>query len=148
MRLNCSKADLIDLKIKTEGFQWMMENQNGEDILKVKDKIYILSSKSKKSGDNLKERVKEYISKFKKKNTEGFEHFKNLKTSVYEIEEDGDFYKCSCPIGLKKYFCKHNIGLAIKFKNLQIPETAMSVPLAEKRTRGRPKKNRGWWSHV
>ena len=146
-RLFCSRADLLDLKMKTEGFQWMMLNQKEDDILRVRNKIYILSSHSQKKGDKLKEKANEYISRFKKKDFASFEQFKDLKTSVYELEEDDDFYICNCPIGLKKYLCKHAIGLAIKLKNFQIPETAMSVPLAEKRTRGRPKKNRGWWSH-
>ena len=38
---------------------------------------------------------------------------------------------------LKMHFCKHNIGLSIKFNNYTIPDTAKSVPLAQKRKRGR-----------
>ena len=74
---------------------------------------------------------------------------RSLKTraSLYELTEDGDFFLCSCPSGSKKYFCKHSIGLAIKFKHLEIPDSAKSVPLNEKRSRGRPAKNKGWWSY-
>ena len=61
--------------------------------------------------------------------------------------EHGDFFLCSCPSGSKKYFCKHNLGLAIKLKHLEIPASAKSVPLNEKRSRGRPAKNKGWWFH-
>ena len=32
VRLNCSKADLIDLRRKTEDFQWMKENQKGKEM--------------------------------------------------------------------------------------------------------------------
>ena len=72
-RLFCSRADLLDLKMKTEGFQWMMLNQKEDDILRVRNKIYILSSHSQKKGDKLKEKAKEYISRFKKKDFASFE---------------------------------------------------------------------------
>ena len=59
--------------------------------------------------------------------------------ALYELKDEGSFHK-------KHYFCKHNIGLSIKTKNYAIPDTAKSVALQEKRKRGRPVKNKGWWS--
>ena len=81
-----------------------------------------------------------------KKFDEGFENWKNLKDTIYELTDDVDFFKCSCPYGLKRYFCKHNIGLSIKLKNYKVPDNAISVPLDEKRRRKIPAKNKGWWS--
>ena len=57
-----------------------------------------------------------------------FDEWKKTKTTVYEILDDGDFFTCSCPNGLKKYFCKHSIGMAIKFKAYAIP-TQLSMCL-------------------
>ena len=92
--------------------------------------------------ENIKETLKNYIKKFE----DGFDNWKALKDTIYELEEDGDFYKCSCAYGSKRYFCKHNVALSIKLKNYKIPDNALSVNLAEKRKRGRPVKNKGWWS--
>ena len=49
---------------------------------------------------------------------------------------------CSCGEVLKKYFCKHNIAMSIKFKGLEILNTVKLVPLSENRRRGCPKKNK------
>ena len=62
-----------------------------------------------------------------------------------KISSEEDFLclsMCSCPSGSKKYFCKHSVGLAIKFKHGKIPYSAKSVPLNEKRFRGKPAKKR------
>ena len=145
-RLYKSKVDLLSLKLQTDGFQWLMKNQTSTSILEFCGRYYILAAHAKHL--DIKDEVKKFVkNKDNLEYDDGFDEWKQTRTSVYELSEDGDFFKCSCPAGSKKYFCKHNIGLAIKFKNLQIPDSAKSVPLNEKRTRGRPAKNKGWWSH-
>jgi len=49
--------------------------------------------------------------------------------------------KCSCPVFQKEYICKHNVGVAIRQKWLNVPEEISSLPLGQKRSRGRSKKN-------
>ena len=46
--------------------------------------------------------------------------------------------KCTCPSFLKKYMCKHIIGIAIRSKYVKPPSQAKQVPIGEKRKRGRP----------
>ena len=77
-----------------------------------------------------------------------FDEWKFFKSFIYELTEDGNFFRCTCGHGMKKYFCKHNIALSIKFKDFVITDVAKSVPLNQKRKRGRPVKNKGWWSRV
>lgn len=50
--------------------------------------------------------------------------------------------KCTCPIFFKNYMCKHIIGLAIRLKYVAPPAQAKSVPIGQKRKRGRPAKAR------
>ena len=138
-RLYCSLADLVTLEEKTKGYRFLKKNQGKIKLLR--GKYYVLGEKASATED-LKETMKTYMKKF----DEGFENWKNLKDTIYELKDDGDFFKCSCPYGLKRYFCKHNIGLSIKLKNYKVPDNAISVPLDEKRRRGRPAKNKGWWS--
>ena len=46
--------------------------------------------------------------------------------------------KCSCPIFMKKYICKHIVGMAILKNLVEVPDEAKTVPLGQKRKRGRP----------
>ena len=148
VRLYCDKSELVSLENQTNGYQWLMKNQSPSSIIKLRGKYYTLSSSAPDELD-LKDAVKCYIkNQINMDYDGGFDEWKKMKSSLYELEEDGYFFKCSCHIGLKKYFCKHNIGLSIKFKNYSIPDTAKSLPLAHKRKRGRPTKNKGWWSRV
>ena len=146
-RLFCPKEELVSLKMKTNGFQWMMTHQNPKDIIKIRGSYFVLSLKAK-SSDDLVLLVKKFLDLKENVNFDSFDDWKHFKTTVYELKEDDGFFKCSCGDGLKKFFCKHNIALSIKFNSYQIPDTAKSVPLSENRRRGRPKKNLGWWSHV
>ena len=86
--------------MKTYGFQWMMSNQKEDDILKVRSKIYILSSEAKRTGQNLKQLAKKMVQKSHKNDYEDFDEFKFLKSSVYELAENEDtrFIICSCPV--------------------------------------------------
>ena len=46
----------------------------------------------------------------------------------------------TCPYFLKKYMCKHVIGLAIRLKLAKPPAATKDVPIGQKRRRGRPSK--------
>lgn len=48
--------------------------------------------------------------------------------------------RCTCPNFFKKFMCKHILALALRLKLAQPPVEAKSVPIGEKRRRGRPKK--------
>ncbi len=47
---------------------------------------------------------------------------------------------CSCPSYMKKYVCKHIVGLAIRLTFVTPPIEAKTLPLNQKRKRGRPSK--------
>lgn len=47
--------------------------------------------------------------------------------------------QCTCPNYLKKYMCKHIIGLAIVLRNVKPPPAAKQLPIGVMRRRGRPK---------
>ena len=48
--------------------------------------------------------------------------------------------KCNCPAFYKNYICKHVVGMAIRLKYCKPPPPAKTVPIGEKRKRGRPAK--------
>ena len=75
-----------------------------------------------------------------------FEQFKNraFKLWIVSIPIDGTQWKtgsCTCPCYLKKYMCKHLVGVALRRKYVKAPPSAKDIPIGEKRKRGRPKKS-------
>ena len=75
-----------------------------------------------------------------------FDQFKKRASSVWKVTLPSDASnekwkegKCTCPFFLKKYMCKHIIGLAIRLKSAKPPPAAKDVPIGKKRKRGRPK---------
>ncbi len=41
--------------------------------------------------------------------------------------------KCTCPYFLKKYMCKHLVGLAIRLKYVKPPAVAKDIPISQRR---------------
>lgn len=48
--------------------------------------------------------------------------------------------RCTCPVFLKNYMCKHLLGVAIRFKYIHPPLEAKNLEIGKKRKRGRPSK--------
>ncbi len=48
--------------------------------------------------------------------------------------------KCNCPVFVKNYMCKHVVGMGIRLKYCKPPPAAKTIPIGEKRKRGRPSK--------
>ena len=44
---------------------------------------------------------------------------------------------CTCPAFFKQYLCRHIIGMSIRLKYAKPPPAAKTVPIGEKRKRGR-----------
>ena len=111
-RLYCDKSNLVSLVNQTEGFQFISRNTSKTSILKIRGKYYTLSSKAP-DGCDIKEEVKKFI-KYKENMDypEGFDEWKAVKGSVYELEEDGEFFKCSCGAGQKNISASTTLDLA------------------------------------
>ncbi len=76
-----------------------------------------------------------------------FREFKECCLGIWELktdpfDPDWTKLKCSCPSYLKKYLCKHVLGLAMKLRLVDTPEHARGQPLARKLKRGRKLKAR------
>jgi predicted nucleic acid-binding Zn finger protein len=65
-----------------------------------------------------------------------FEQFKKREFSVWNVSlvaksETWRAGTCTCPNFLKKYMCKHLIGMAIRWKLAKPPPAAKNVPINE-----------------
>ena len=146
------------LKLRTDGYQWLKSNKAGsaDRIICVKpdnkytvskefglgdvDNIWVVTSSSNKMEGSLKERAKERIKQRGTPNFKSFDHYKKVRTSCWIVEErSGNFY-CDCPKGMKGKQCWHEVGLMYKKGTLDVTSEVRSVPINQKRKRGRPKK--------
>ena len=59
-----------------------------------------------------------------------------------KVENDSHWKtsKCNYPYMLTNYVCKHVVGMAVRLKCYKPPPPAETVPIGEKRKRGRPSK--------
>lgn len=72
-----------------------------------------------------------------KKNSFGFHD----TTFIYPARRENWLRsKCDCSDFFKKYMCAHIIAIAIRLKCVQPPAEAKTVPIGQKRKRGRPQK--------
>ena len=104
----------------------MSKNTKKSSIVKVKEKA--------PEDHDLKAKLKKFL-KYQKHfyYPVGFDGWKFYKSFIYELTEDGHFFRCSCGHGMKKYFREHNIAFSIKFKDFIITDVAKSVPLNQKK---------------
>lgn len=54
--------------------------------------------------------------------------------------ENWMFGRCDCVNGQKKYLCEHIVGIALRLKLVEASAEAKTLPLGQKRKRGRPAK--------
>lgn len=75
-----------------------------------------------------------------------FDHFKRSLSVIHTkfeypvTPENWAHAICVCPNGFKKYLCEHIVGIALRLNVVAAPAEAKSIPLGQKRKRGRPAK--------
>ena len=71
------------------------------------------------------------------------QNFADYQTWLNEwhlVDNSNGFFSCTCYEGLKKYRCQHSVGLEILVQGLPVPAEVTSLPIGQRRTKGRPKK--------
>jgi hypothetical protein len=127
----------ICLQSWTSSYQWA---KTTKDIICIQNDVsnqYYIPARNLESISQIA--LKKYI----EKKWTTFNQFKK-SYDIWCLEmHDSSSWKISkfhCPAFLKKYICKHIVGMAIRFKYCKPPAAAKIVPIGEKRKRGRPAK--------
>ena len=93
---------------------------------------------------NFQQLAHEYFLCFSQSNFGSWEHYRRLTTAAwilgYSSNPNGREMLCTCPVFVKKRLCKHSLGFQIMRGDVVAPIQAKTVPLGQKRKRGRPKK--------
>lgn len=135
LKKNCkffSQKPSQNLQLQTAAFHWSISEPK---FIQVKDVHYVYSTASKSSRAKIE---KKYISSFAKCNWGTFDIYSQIRNSIWAVNLHKD--TCTCREFFKKYICKHLVGLQYKLQIIPPPDAAKSLPLGEKRKRGRPKK--------
>ena len=145
------------LKLRTDGYQWLKSIKSASDqIICVKpgskytvsgqfdlgivNNLWVVGSSCNKIVGSLKQRAKERIKQRGSPSFASFDNFLEVRQSCWILEERNDEFYCDCPVGMKGKQCKHEVGLMFKNGHLEVTSEVRSVPINQKRKRGRPKK--------
>ncbi|CAM4814310.1 unnamed protein product [Rotaria magnacalcarata] len=127
----------ISLKLWTLSYQWAKSTKDITCVPNDSSKKYYIPAR------DLQSITQANLDKYKNKKWTTFNQFKkSFDIWCIELENDSDWkkFKCNCPAFLKNYLCKHVVGMAIRLKYCKPPAAAKTVPIGEKRKRGRPTK--------
>lgn len=131
----------IDLPLWTKSYQWV----------KLAKRV-IVGQHSIDLDDNENEKVYTFkipsasfdtVVEFDLDHCKSLDEFKKYAFAFYSLEMPSNNWRkgtCTCPSFYKKFICKHLVGMAMRYKLVEPPLAAKSVPLGQKRKRGRPKK--------
>ena len=61
-----------------------------------------------------------------------FIEFKQFLHSYHYVDNTTGIFRCSCAMGMKKYKCKHSVGIQILFHNLAVDLRAIRLRLLVK----------------
>lgn len=128
----------LTTKIWTEAYQWV--KLKPKLFEEKEDKTTFFYTKSRNATEVL---TQEDVQIWKDTHLkwECFDTFRKsqeiVKITLYS-ENDKMTSRCTCSSFLKQYVCKHSLGLLVIMKHAKVPIEAKSVPLGQKRKRGRP----------
>ncbi|CAF1299447.1 unnamed protein product [Rotaria sordida] len=127
----------ISLELWTLSYQWAKSTKDIICISNDSSKIYYIPARDLQSISQAS------LNKYKNKTWSTFNQFtKSFDIWCMEMDNGSDWRKskCNCPGFFKNYICKHVVGMAIRLKYCKPPPSAKTVPIGEKRKRGRPAK--------
>uniref|UniRef100_A0A914R0S0 SWIM-type domain-containing protein n=1 Tax=Panagrolaimus davidi TaxID=227884 RepID=A0A914R0S0_9BILA len=94
--------------------------------------------KSSKLAD--KELFASYVVKRRNLNYDSWSDYVKVVESCYYVKHSEAFKEtlyCSCPVGSKKFACKHVVSVACKLKYLEYPPSIDSIQIQGPRSPGR-----------
>lgn len=122
----------LDLPLWTKAYQWVRLNKNIK--VNVAENFYWVPAGEAKD-------IVQFL------NSETWTQFDDFKSNAFRVWAtaiiDRDSWiesKCNCPAFMKKFMCKHILGIAIRLKYCCVPQEAKNLPIGSKRKRGRPAK--------
>lgn len=130
----------VPLSSWTLAYQWAVKNVKVlQETAADGTAIYYMTS-STSATQHINQRV---LRAFKVKHLKwnNFEDFRKYAHGVWVVQiNSNDLAKCrcSCPSFQKLRNCKHLLGMKIRLQMVMVPAAAKTIPIGQKRKRGRP----------
>jgi hypothetical protein len=128
----------------TAGYHWAVSTAHVTSA--GGGRYYVASSSTMASEPTLAD-FKEKVVQYKEMRNKwlNLEQYQAVQSSLWFLENitSASFKSkgtCTCRNFVKEYRCKHVIGVALRLKLCEAPLEAQSVPIGQKRKRGRPSK--------
>lgn len=125
----------------TAGYQWALKNKKVlQGPTDNPDSITFFVSSSTSRKEIIPKTVTEYEESTK--HWKDFDEFQRINYGTWKIgiNKKTSQSECSCPYFMKHLICKHSLGMQIRLKFVDPPAAAKSIPMGQKRKRGRPSK--------
>jgi hypothetical protein len=126
-----------NLNTEVAAFHYLQKEENKEFISKqiVRDSYFVRGSMASNMQFSKWSRRYSHPSKLK-----SFAEFTVWSRAFYTVEKSTNgYFQCSCPMGMKKYVCKHTVAVNVLKNRYELKPLAKSLPFGFKRGRGRPK---------
>ncbi len=130
------------LAVWTAAYQWSKQQYT---VLKSSEGAvdsYFFSAQGKDPITEYDEMI--FTESFQSNRWLEFDSMAEMRLSIWKVSVESNDWEsatCTCPVFLKEYICKHSVGLPVRLKLLTVPDTAKTIPIGQKRKRGRPKKS-------
>lgn len=127
----------IDLPLWTSAYQWVKLSKRvivSQHLIDLDEKVYSFKIPSSNFDT---------VVEFDLSHCKSLDEFKKFAFAYYTVEMPSNNWRkgsCTCPSFYKMFICKHLVGMAMRYRLVEPPLAAKSVPLGQKRKRGRPKK--------
>ena len=131
----------LSLRLQTESYNWARKNVS----IKTRNKSGVSSFYIPPSGKPATRDcdILLYEKQAKTRPWKSFDTYAASQNKLWKVvmaEDDWISSTCTCKAYWKKYVCKHILGLAIRLNKFNVVPEAKTVPIGEKRKRGRPAK--------
>lgn len=129
-------APNIELEQWTNGYNFARSNTRVNSIRSDRQVVYTIPVGNSTIDDSFN------VSAWKKFEDYRVKAFEFVHTSFdHPITADNwMFGECDCANGFKLFVCEHMIGIALRLKMAEAPAAAKTIPIGQKRKRGRPAK--------
>lgn len=128
----------IELEQWTDGYNFAKSSSKISTKRNDHQIIYSIQCESSAIDDSMNTATWKNFKEYSEK-AFGFVH----ATFDYPITKDNwKFADCDCKNGFKLFVCEHMIGIALRLKVAEAPAAAKTLPIGQKRKRGRPAKSK------
>jgi hypothetical protein len=140
--LTFARVPELTTKDYTEAYMWARSNVKLVERRAQGTRYLIFFSRASGLSINVRSAAKLLKLHLRQEEFASFDDVKQYLLEGRILEDRGDYYSCSCASYKKNYKCAHSLGALVREKRVRVPSVAKTVPIGQRRKRGRPSRAR------